>query len=151
MPLLNYTTKVYAAKTVGEIVALLVKHGATAFQQEYESARIKALYWQHDTPSGRLPFKMPVNVEAVHKRLQAEHPGSSILTTREHAERVAWRILKDWVEVQVALVETGMVAFEEVFLPYAVLKGGETLYHHMLEGGFKTLVALTDGREKEAL
>jgi len=146
MPLLNYTTKVDVPQTVTEIQALLIKHGAVAIQQEYESARIKALYWQQVTPSGRIPFKMPVNVGAVQKRLRAEHPGSLSLTTWDHAERVAWRILKDWVEVQVALVETGMVAVEEVFLPYAVLRGGETLYHHMLEGGFRTLAALPEGK-----
>jgi hypothetical protein len=37
--LLNYTTKVDAAKTVGEIAASLVKAGASAIQHEYENGR----------------------------------------------------------------------------------------------------------------
>lgn len=43
------------------------------------------------------------------------------------AVRTAWRIVKDWVEAQMALVETRMVTTQEVFLPYAVMRDGRTL------------------------
>ena len=49
---------------------------------------------------------------------------------RAQAVRVAWRIVKDWVEAQMALVETQMVTTAEVFLPYAVMKDGRTLAQH---------------------
>ena len=35
---------------------------------------------------------------------------------RDQAVRTAWRIVKDWVEAQMALVETQMVTTAEVFL-----------------------------------
>ena len=38
---------------------------------------------------------------------------------------ITWRILKDWVEAQMALLETGMVTMDESFLPYMV-SGGQT-------------------------
>ncbi len=41
--------------------------------------------------------------------------------------RTAWRIVKDWVEAQMALVETKMVSTQEVFLPYTVMRDGKTL------------------------
>lgn len=43
------------------------------------------------------------------------------------AVRTAWRIVKDWVEAQMALVETQMVTTGQVFLPYMVLRDGKTL------------------------
>lgn len=42
---------------------------------------------------------------------------------RQQAQRVAWRILKTWVQAQMAIIETGMVSAEEVFLPYIMIEG----------------------------
>ncbi len=47
------------------------------------------------------------------------------------AVRTAWRIVKDWVEAQMALVETQMVTTRDVFLPYAVMRDGRTLSQHV--------------------
>lgn len=58
-------------------------------------------------------------------------PKSGIKATREQAEKVAWRILKDWVEVQMALIDIGMVQFEEVFMPYIEVDNGQTIYQRL--------------------
>jgi len=50
--------------------------------------------------------------------------------------RVSWRILKDWVEAQMALVETHMVTLEQVFLPYAVTDDGQTIYDRLRGSNF---------------
>ena len=57
---------------------------------------------------------------------------------RQQAIRTSWRILKDWVEVQMALLETGMVTMDEIFLPYR-LSGGQTFYQALVAGEFKAL------------
>ena len=57
---------------------------------------------------------------------------------RQQATRVAWRILKDWIEAQLALLDTGMVELEEIFLPY-MLQGDQTLYQALQAGNFKAL------------
>jgi hypothetical protein len=44
------------------------------------------------------------------------------------AERVAWRIIKDWVETQMAILESQMVQMEEIFLPYMVNRQGQTFF-----------------------
>lgn len=48
--------------------------------------------------------------------------------TRKHARRVAWRILKDWIEAQAAIIEAGMATFDDVLLPYMLAPGGQTVY-----------------------
>ena len=52
--------------------------------------------------------------------------------TEEQAEKVAWRILKDWVDAQMALIEIEMVKMEEVFLPYTIIDNfGTTVYERL--------------------
>jgi hypothetical protein len=52
------------------------------------------------------------------------------LRYREHdqAERVAWRIVKDWIAAQLAIVETGMTSLDQVMFPYMLDNDGATLY-----------------------
>ena len=66
-----------------------------------------------------MSFRMPANIEAVQAILKRQFKsGRSRFTTKEHASRVAWRILKDWVEAQLALLRTGQVTIEQAFLSY---------------------------------
>lgn len=92
---------------------------------------------------------MPVRVEPVYQ-LFAKRKGygtgrrtdGTILlpADMEKAERVAWRQLLRWVQAQVAMIQTGMVKSEEVFLPYWFdpVKS-QTLFQSMTETRFKML------------
>jgi hypothetical protein len=51
---------------------------------------------------------------------------------REQAEWVSWRILKDWVEAQMALVESGQAEAAQVFMPYATRQDGQTMWQAYL-------------------
>lgn len=46
----------------------------------------------------------------------------------EKSEMVAWRIVKDWVEAQMAILESEQVQMDEVFLPYMVNNRGQTIF-----------------------
>jgi len=50
---------------------------------------------------------------------------------KEQAVRTSWRIIKDWVEAQMALVESELADVSEVFLPYAITQNGSTLYEEI--------------------
>lgn len=137
MPLLNYTTKVNVYTTLGEIQGQLVKHGAKKIMQDYDEAgNIAALTFAISTPAGVRGIRLPANVDAVHKVLTRQ----KVKCDREQAERVAWRIVKDWVEAQMAILESEMVQMDEIFLPYMVNEKGQTLFEAyrsnqlMLEG-----------------
>jgi hypothetical protein len=56
--------------------------------------------------------------------------------TQEQALRVSWRIIKDWVEAQMAIVDTKMVQLEQVFLPYVIMPDGRTLYERVRDARF---------------
>ncbi len=52
---------------------------------------------------------------------------------------MAWRICKDWIEAQLAIVEAEMADMVEVFLPYAQTESGETVYEQLRGRGFPAL------------
>lgn len=138
MPLLNYTTKVDVYTTIGAIQGQLVKHGAKKIVQDYDDeGRITSLSFLVDTPAGPRGIRLPANVDAVHSVLIRQ----KIKCDRDQAERVAWRIVKDWVEAQMAILESEMVQMDEIFLPYMLNGSGRTLFEAYrsnqlaLEGG----------------
>ena len=53
------------------------------------------------------------------------------------ARRTAWANIRDWLDAQMALIETGQVKLEEVFLPYMTDTTGKTLYERIQERNFK--------------
>jgi len=117
MPLLDYTTKVPAAKTVAEVQAKLIEHGARAAMMEYDDqGRITALAFRIKT----------------HQQGQVQRK----YVDENHAYQVAWRIIKDWVEAQMSLLETEMVKMEQIFLPYIITRSGQTIYQVMAGKGF---------------
>ena len=124
MPIKNYTTKVPAAQSVGEIVGALVEHGATRIQQEYTQGKPVSVAFAIDTPAGPRGFKLPSSAERVRAVLVAQ----KVEVDAAQAERIAWRILRDWVMAQMAILETEMVAIDQVFLPYMTDDRGKTVY-----------------------
>lgn len=135
MAILNYSTTIDALKTVGEVEYILIKHGAKSILKDIApDGSIGSLSFMVETPYGTMPIKLPVNVAPVLKVLESEKKkrNSKVKATKEQAERVAWRILKDWVEAQMALIEIEMVKMEQVFLPYAILgESGQTVFEKL--------------------
>lgn len=126
MPLLNYTTTVPASRTIGQVQALLVEAGARAVATEYdEVGRAVGMRFTLLTTAS-LMFTLPVRISGVLAALKRDRVESRYQTA-EHAERVAWRILKDWVEAQLAIIKAGMASLDEVMLPYMIVDGG-TVY-----------------------
>ena len=56
----------------------------------------------------------------------------------QQANRTAWRIIKEWILTQMALIETEIVTVEEAFLSY-MLTGKQTLYQALANGDLKIL------------
>lgn len=140
MPILNYTTKISADKTASEIQRKLAEAKAKAILCEYDDdTRLAAMSFQIVTIHGIVSFRLPVNVNGVYRSLQSDKKVTNKYKTKDQATRVAWRILKDWVEAQLAIVEAEMVELTEVFLPYAQNKEGQTVYQALKDNQFKSI------------
>jgi hypothetical protein len=134
MPLKNYTTTIDVGVTIGEIQKRLWKNRATQVMLEVEDGEPTALRFVIPTPYGPRPFALPANIAGVQKVLAAELGQTTRRASRAHAARVAWRILRDWLDAQLALIETEMVTFEEIMLPYMIVdRDGSTLYEVLRE------------------
>lgn len=141
MAILNFTTKVDAWKTVNEITLILSKHGVTNVNIKNEGSRPVAVSFSMNYHTQPLNFLLPCNHEGVWRAIKNNTKIEKRYRNEDQAFRTSWRIIKDWVEAQMAIVEAELSTVEEVFLPYLILNAsGETLANRMLKGdGIKLL------------
>jgi len=139
MAILNYTTTIDPFKTIGEIQAILVKHGALNVSVDYADKTPSALTFLVDLNGEFVNFRLPSNHTGVYKALCKDQAVPKKYKTEEQARKVAWRIIKDWVEAQMAIIQAGLATLPEVFLPYAVVANGQTLYESVSQNGMKFL------------
>lgn len=139
MAILNYTTSISFEKTIGEIQKCLVKHGATKIVTDYTEQVPTSVTFCLMLNEKLVAFALPANYEGVLKAMCADKKVTKNLRTKEQALRVSWRIIKDWVQAQMALVEANLADVAEVFLPYAVTKSGNTLYKEIQGSGMSML------------
>lgn len=145
MALKNYTTMINSNKTIGEIQEILAKHKAKAILTEYDNeGEAFALSFRINTIKGEIAIKLPANIEKVYQVLKRQKvKNNQIRDSKEQAKRTAWRNLKDWIDVQMALLETEQVEMEEIFLPYMINENGQTLYQ-----AFQNNQLLMEGENK---
>lgn len=135
--LLNYTTKVSAEQTIGEIQKMLSEYGVTAMMTEYDGRQVAAVSFQMLIDGRKMAFKLPCNWRAV-REIFNDTRHTRKLKCRiderdDQAIRTAWRIIEDWIEAQLALVEINMVTVPQIFLPYTIMSNGKTLAEHVAE------------------
>jgi hypothetical protein len=126
MPILNYTTTISALKTAAEVQTMLAKHGASSVSLVYDGGTPLGIAFTIETTHGMRDFQLPVNAAGVELTLKKQRVATRFQGS-EQAHRVAWRIVKDWVAAQLAIIEAGMSSLDEVMLPYMVTAGGVTL------------------------
>lgn len=136
MPILNYTTQISVDKTIAEIQTKLARAGARAILADYDDdGNIKSLSFKLVIQEKEVGFKLPAEPDKILVLLKTQRGVAKKFQTDEQARRVAWRIIKDWVEAQLAIIETKMVKPEQVFLPYAITRDGRTLYESVVQNG----------------
>lgn len=136
MGVLNYSTQIDSLKTITEMQRMLARAGADRISLDYEDGVVVALTFMLKTPHGPRFFTLPCNVDQmlallIEQDKAGKLPGlrKDLRRSPQQAERVAWRVMKDWLAAQLALVETQMAGLDQVMLPYLhVDDSGRTLY-----------------------
>ena len=102
--------------------------------------------------SKTIPVRLPARVEKAQALLKKQFEMGLIsrkigkkVYEPDHAYRVAWRNILDWVDAQMALLDIEMARLEEVFLPYMVMRSGETFFEAIDRKQFQ----LDSGQEEE--
>lgn len=129
MPILNYTTSIAVEKTMGEITAALARRGVTRISTLFNDDGVPSgLGFTMKTDYGYRDFELPVRTEGVFAAMKADAKVPRTQCTPQQAARVAWRIAKDWLEAQAALIDAGLAQLDEVMLPYMLNEKGQTAY-----------------------
>jgi len=146
-----YTTTIDAKRTAGECVALLTDAGADHVSLSMRERQPVGIGFTLDTTAGKRHFELPVNVKGVHAMLmRADRAGEFAslrkgpwVTSEQHALDVAWRVVRDWLDAQLALIAAELVTISEAFTAYRVIESGQ--YRGM------TVAAAIDADEVKAI
>lgn len=145
MTLKNYTSSVSASRSMSYIEAKLAGQGAKQIVKFYnDDNRVSSIAFAIVVDGVEIPFKLPARVDQCERVLKAQvrKPRSDTFKRiSEQAERTAWKIVSDWVDVQMAMIELFQVEFMEVFLPYLYnYSKNQTFFETIKEKGYKALL-----------
>jgi hypothetical protein len=149
----NYTSGVPVEKTISRIEqALASVPGVNGIMKEYSGGKLSSLCFRVKLPKGgkTVAIKLPANHKAVYEVLRKNiiRPREGTLDKLEdQALRTSWKLMQDWVLVQLSLIEMQSADLMQVFLPYA-WDGKQTYYEQLMAKQFK---ALPDARPDESI
>jgi hypothetical protein len=146
----NYTSTIPASTSMARIEDMLVEAGARDIHKSYNGEReCDAIIFIMAVPGTPLPmhFKLPAKVDACFEALwklysqTVKKPSDQMKKTlREQAVKTAWKIIHDWVEIQISLIQLEQAEAMQIFLPYVYNPDSkETFYEHVKKGSFKLL------------
>lgn len=146
MNLKNYTSGVAVETTIARIEMKLAAMGVTHVNKMF-SPKGQVVSLVFGIPNGNKvhAIKIPANVQACFDAMWKDHccrvstpRESSKATIFAQAERTAWRLVQEWIEVQASMIYMKQAEAMQVFLPY-VWDGQQTYFEAMKSGGFKAL------------
>lgn len=143
MNLKNYTSTTPVSSSMGKIEKCLVSAGATDISKTYENGICIAIKFRMVVSDRPLFFMLPARVQScfdvMWKEVKRPRPNTKQLIL-DQAERTAWKIVCDWVEVQLSMIMLEQAEALEVFLPYVYNPAtNQTFYHQLKDKGFKQL------------
>lgn len=143
----NRTSTVAAERSISNIESLLVKAGANHISKEYTGGKITGFLFQLDINDKPVTFKLPAKIDRIFESFKEDidmtrvrNIDAKLNDVYQQAERCGWKILYEWVHINLSLIEIDQVKAAEVFLPYIYdLKSGNTLFELVDNGKIKLL------------
>ena len=147
MAVKNYTTGIPSEKTIMEIEQILVRFGAKGILKEYIGSQTSCIMFYLEREGQKIPFKLPMSIEKARnvivkavKEKKLPYRFSQEPLRSEQAQRVGWRLIKDWIHLQLSLLEVEFAEPLELLLPYAYNPvENKTIYEKIIENKEKFL------------
>lgn len=160
MFLKNYTSNVPVSQTIHRIERVLIKCGVSGIMKEYTGTNgdISAITFQIEAPAGKITIRLPADKGKALDALWMDYVDGDKLNEKgdaiamwssrkkkrkvdfsDQAERTAWKIVQDWIEVQMSMIQMKQADTMQVFLPY-VFDGKRTYYEALKESNFLGLL-----------
>lgn len=127
----NYLSETPVEESLEIIRRTLAANGARRITFDNDAAgQPCAIEFSLQVRDERLTFRLPMRMEGVERLVAESHRDAGRRLAgdrlRAQAQMTGWANIRDWCTAQMALVKTGMVKPEEVFLPYLLLEGAAT-------------------------
>jgi hypothetical protein len=154
----NDTSDVPVSTTLHRIEQVLIRCGVCGITKEYSDTQgtIAAVTFSIAMGEGHpMTIRLPAKVNEAQDALWRDYAGADISpdgktchspykkktkgSFREQAERTAWKLVQDWIEVQMSMVQLKQADVREVFLAY-VWNGRETFFSRLQANGFRALL-----------
>lgn len=115
----NYTTQVSSERTISLIEQELVKLGISHIEKEYSNGKPTGIIFSIILTQ-KISFKIPAKIDAAFEIIKVipEYKSKQKDWIKEQAARTAWRIIYNWIQLQVAMVQLDQAEAMQVFLPY---------------------------------
>ncbi len=135
------TTGIDVIKTCAEIEKILLRHGAVEIWKGFNKGEIEGVEFVLPVEGKPINFKLPFRWQYIQEMARNGKTRYKKTEDEVQARKVAARLVLRWVESQFALIDTGMVKAEEVFLPYVAFEGITYFERIQSKGGMKALLA----------
>lgn len=139
----NYTTTIDASKSIAEIIDFIVDVGATDISQTFENKECVSIRFIISNMGNSIIYKLTANPDAAYAILieQKKRINDEVRQkVKKQSFKTAWRILRDWIDSQCALIKLGQATPMQLFLSYAYDPNTDsTVYERLNEGSLKFL------------
>lgn len=142
----NYTSNISVESSVARIEAKLAAAGASGVMKLYgPDKQVASLVFKMPEGDRQHAIKVPANIDACYQALWRDYctrvsrpREETKATIRTQAARTAWKLVSDWIDIQVSMIAMKQVKPLEVFLPY-VYDGKQTYFEALQANQFKQL------------
>ena len=158
MFLKNYTSGVPVAQTLARIEKVLIRCGVQGITKEYlgTNGLVTALMFHLEIPGQpAATVRLAPKIEAAQRSLWVNYAGSDLQPDgklkwnsqkrqtlkdfAEQAERTAWRLVQDRVEIEMSLIELKQRDVVQAFMA-DVWDGSQTFYESLRASNFRGLL-----------
>lgn len=160
MFLKNYTSAVPVSETIHRIEKVLIRCGVAGIMKEYGlNSKVTAITFQAEMSTGKITIRLPADEQKATDALWLDYIGDDKKDLNEKGDefkswsrkkkrkvdfadqgaRTAWKIVQDWIEVQMSMIQLKQADLIQVFLPY-VFDGKRTYYEALKESNYAGLL-----------
>ena len=138
----NRTSAVPDGKSIAMIQDRLRSIGADEVTIKYatwgDDRYVGALSFSVDVGGKMVSYRLPAKVERIYEVFIEgfEFTDTQLEKKFAQAKRTAWKLIFEWIDIQVTMIQLGQVEAAEVFMPYMIVSwDGTTLFDAAMAGG----------------
>lgn len=137
MKIKNYTSTIEPEVSITNVKKLLINAGAYSVIEKYENKEVSGIAFVFPIDNKAMTFQLPARILEIQKHLIKTEKMSEDVAFRQ-ARKTAWKLVHEWVQIQLTMITLQQAEPLELFFPY-LTDGRQTYYERIKENDFKLL------------